>query len=78
MPEPIVPTEIRRKVMFGVEATYCVADVAGDLITVEAVRVPGLKPGTRLRMTAEAVAGMELVQPKLDVDREVAQLLQAA
>jgi hypothetical protein len=78
MVQPIAATEIRRKMMFGVEATYCVADVDGDLITVEALHVPGLAPGTRVRMTAKAVAEMELIQPKLDVDREVGLLLEAA
>lgn len=78
MDQPIAATEVRRKVLLGVEATYCVTDVAGDTITVEVLRVPGLAPGTRVRMTADAVAQMELVEPRLNVDREVGRLLDAA
>jgi hypothetical protein len=78
MDHAVVPTEIRRKVLFGVEATYCVAGVEGDLVTVEVIQAPGLKPGARMRMTAAAVAEMELVAPRLDVDREVGLLLGAA
>jgi hypothetical protein len=78
MDQPIVATEVRRKVLLGIEATYCVADVSEDIVIVEALRVPGLAPGTRVRMTAEAVAEMELVEPMLDVDREVGLLLDAA
>jgi hypothetical protein len=54
--------ELRRHEVLGTEAVYRIVDVQGELVEVEVVRAPGLAPGRRLRLTADAVKRMQLVE----------------
>jgi len=56
------PRFLRQHVL-GSEAVYAVVGEAGDVVTAEVVRAPGLAPGTRLRLTAEAAGAMERFDP---------------
>jgi hypothetical protein len=40
-----------------------VLDGKGAIVNAEVVRVPGLEPGTRVRLTAREVRGMERFEP---------------
>jgi hypothetical protein len=55
-----VPQLLRQSVLNG-DALYRVLGVAGDLVEVEVVSAPGLKSGTRLRLTQAAIATMSVV-----------------
>lgn len=55
-----VPKLLRHSVL-GSDTLYRVIDVAGDIVEVEVVSGPGLKPGTHLRLTQAAVADMSVV-----------------
>jgi hypothetical protein len=52
--------QIRRNRLLESEAIYRVVAVADDLVEVEVVEAPGLKPGQRFSFTAEVVEAMEL------------------
>jgi hypothetical protein len=54
--------ELRRQEVLGTEAVYRIVDVQGELVEVEVVRAPGLAPGRRLRLTADAVQRMQLIE----------------
>jgi hypothetical protein len=56
----VEPGQIRRKRLLESEASYRVVAVAADLVEVEVVEAPGLKPGQRFSFTHDAVAQMEL------------------
>jgi hypothetical protein len=53
--------ERRRRVLFGTEAVYRVLAREGDLVRVEVERAPGIAVGAVLRLTADAVRQMELL-----------------
>jgi len=53
--------QVRRHRALGSEAVYQVTAECGDLVEVEAIRVPGLDRGTRMKFTAQAVSSMELL-----------------
>jgi len=56
--------EVRRRRALGTEALYRIIEpLDGGLVLVEVIRAPGLEPGAALRLTADAVAGMEVVDP---------------
>jgi hypothetical protein len=57
----ILPGSVWRQVKLGTEAVYAVLAVTGDHVEVEVRRAPGLRPGTTLRLTREAVAAMTRV-----------------
>jgi|1186.fasta_scaffold219223_2 hypothetical protein len=56
----VEPGQIRRKRLLESEARYRVVAVAADLVEVEVVEAPGLKPGQRFSFTHDAVAEMDL------------------
>jgi hypothetical protein len=59
---PAVETgQLRRRRALGSDATYRVLEVAGDHVEVEAIDVPGLEPGHRLRLLEDAVSAMDLL-----------------
>jgi hypothetical protein len=53
--------QLLRHHVLGSDTLYRVVDVSGDLVEVEVVSAPGLQPGTHLRLTQSAVAGMSVV-----------------
>lgn len=53
--------ELYKREMLHSEATYRVVAVADDHVEVEALDVPGLPEGFRMRLTPEAVETMALV-----------------
>lgn len=55
-----VPQLLRQSALYG-DALYRVVNVAGELVEVEVVSAPGLKPGTRMRVTQAAIAAMSVV-----------------
>lgn len=55
------PGELRAHHMLGTSAFYRVRLVEGDMVHVEVVRAPGLRPGARIRLLASAVMAMERV-----------------
>jgi hypothetical protein len=55
--------QLRRQVRLGTEATYRVLEWNAETVEVEAVDVPGLRPGSRLTLTRAAVEAMEIVPP---------------
>ncbi|HXR13370.1 MAG TPA: hypothetical protein VN740_01840 [Solirubrobacteraceae bacterium] len=60
------PTPARRIVrnrMLGTEALYELLDERGDLVSAEVLDVPGLAPGTRVRLLRSATRAMEQVDP---------------
>ena len=46
----------------GEDALYRVIDVSGELVVVEVVRAPGLRSGTQIRFTQDAVSNMKVVE----------------
>jgi hypothetical protein len=48
---------LRHRVL-GEKAVYRVLEARGQTVDVEAVAVPGLTPGTRVRLTAEVATAM--------------------
>ena len=46
----------------GEDALYRVVDVSGELVVVEVVRAPGLRSGTQIRFTQDAVSNMKVVE----------------
>ena len=57
----IPPGSVWRQVMLGTEAVYTVLAVAGDRVDVEVRSAPGLRSGTTLHLTREAVTAMTRV-----------------
>jgi hypothetical protein len=53
--------EVYKRTLLSSEATYRVVGVEDDHVDVEAVAVPGLPEGFRMRLTAEAIATMQRV-----------------
>ena len=66
-----------RQTLLGSEAVYALLEQAGNVVTAEAVRVPGLEPGTRVRLMARAVAGMERLDRRSEPDLALAYLAAA-
>jgi hypothetical protein len=54
----IIPGSVWRQVALGSEAIYEVLAVDGDHVDVSVSRAPGMRPGTRVRLTADAVRAM--------------------
>jgi hypothetical protein len=50
--------DLYQQELLHTQATYRVIAVEGDHVTVEAVDVPGLERGHRLRLTSASLAGM--------------------
>lgn len=59
---------VLRQRVLGEAAIYRVLRAHGSLVDAEAVAVPGLRPGTRLRLTAAAASAMH-VAPAAERDR---------
>jgi hypothetical protein len=57
----IVPGSVWRQVTLGSEAIYEVVAVDGDHVDVSVTSAPGLTPGMRVRLTAQAVLAMDPV-----------------
>jgi hypothetical protein len=55
--------QLRRRALLDSLATYRVVAVDGGHVTVEVIDVAGLEPGREVRLTAESVAEMELLDP---------------
>ncbi len=47
--------------VLGSTASYTVVEDLGDIVVVSVIEAPGLEPGTRLRLSAAALRGMERV-----------------
>ncbi len=56
---PLSANERLRHEALAAESVYRVIDVSGNLVEVEVVGVPGLRPGTRLRITRRAAQAMQ-------------------
>lgn len=56
--------DVVRQSKLGSTATYVVLGIDGPRIEVEVVEAPGLKPGSRFMLAAEAVGTMEQVNAK--------------
>jgi predicted lipoprotein len=54
----IVPGSVWRQVALGSEAIYKVLAVDGDHVDVSVRTGPGMRPGTRVRLTVDAVRAM--------------------
>jgi hypothetical protein len=64
--------EVYKRTLLSSEATYRVIAVEAEHVDVEAVAVPGLPEGFRMRLTTEAVETMQRVggAPATDGDGE--------
>lgn len=71
----LVADQLRSKTLFGVEATYRVLAVGREHALVQVVDVPGLAPGTRFRLQRDAVAEMDVVDRRAEVEDGLASLL---
>jgi hypothetical protein len=58
---PAEPGQIRTLRRLDSQASYRVLEVDGDLVEVEVIDAPGLKPGQRFKFTSESVEAMEFV-----------------
>jgi len=74
----VAPGQLRAKSLLGVEATYEVLSVSAGHALMQVVDVPGLAPGLRLRLTLDAVAGMDVVDVRSEVEHGLASLLTRA
>ena len=61
--DPIVPGSVWRQVKLGTEAVYEVVLAHAETVEVSVREAPGLAPGTRLRLSREA---LEAMQPYAD------------
>jgi hypothetical protein len=52
-----------RQRMLGSEALYEVLDSRGSLVWARVLSAPGLEPGTRVRLSRQAVRAMERIEP---------------
>lgn len=55
-------SEFRAQVLFGSSATYRVVEIADGHALVQAVDVPGIAPGTRMRVVRAAVEQMAVIE----------------
>jgi hypothetical protein len=53
--------QVRRQVLLGTEALYRVRKFGEELVEVEVVRAPGLRPGGTFSLKRDAVENMDLV-----------------
>jgi hypothetical protein len=74
----IVAGQLRAKTLLGVEATYRVLEVHPGHALMEVVDVPGLAAGLRFRLERGAVAEMDVVDVRAEVDAAFAALLTEA
>jgi hypothetical protein len=71
----VAPGQMRAKTLFGVEATYEVLTVGRGHALMQVVDVPGLTPGMRFSLTLDAVADMDVVDVRAEVEHGLASLL---
>jgi hypothetical protein len=74
----LMPGQLRTRVLLEVEATYRVLAVQPEHALVEVVDVPGLAPGMRFRLERDAVAQMDLVDVRAEVEAGLSALLAEA
>jgi hypothetical protein len=74
----VMPDQLRTKTLLGVEATYRVLAVGRHHARVQVVDVPGLAPGLQFRLRLSAVAEMDVVDVRAEVEDGLASLLAAA
>ena len=74
----VLPDQLRRRTLLGVEATYRVLSVHREHVVMQVVDVPRLAPGLRFKLTREAVSEMDLVDVRADVAAGLAGLLSDA
>jgi hypothetical protein len=74
----VVANQLRSKTLLGVEATYRVLSVQRDQALMQVVDVPGLTPGMRFRLELAAVAEMDVVDVRAEVEDGLASLLAEA
>jgi hypothetical protein len=53
--------QLRRNRVLESEATYRVVDVGDEVVEVEVIDAPGLKPGQRFSFTTKMVEAMDVV-----------------
>jgi hypothetical protein len=66
--KPLAIGSVLRQRVLGETAVYRVLGARGQIVEAEAVAVPGLRPGMRLRLTAAAATAMRDV-PAIGRDR---------
>jgi hypothetical protein len=71
----VKPDQLRSRTLLGSEATYRVLSVHRRHAVVQVVDVPGLAPGTRFRLSRSAVAEMDVVDVRAEVDAGLSSLL---
>ncbi len=74
----VAPDQLRAKTLLGTQATYRVLAVHRRHAVMQVVDVPGLVPGTHFRLSLPAVAKMDLVDIRGEVDAGLASLLSRA
>ncbi len=74
----VAPDQLRTQSLLGSEATYRILSVQQDHAIVQVVDVPGLAPGARFRLELKAVAQMDVVNLRAEVDAGLASLLSQA
>lgn len=67
--------QVRSRSLLGTEATYRVVQVDADHVLVDVVDAPGLQAGFRMRLVAEDVRDMAVVDWRDEVERGFAELL---
>jgi hypothetical protein len=68
---PLQVGQVRRHRLLGSTALYRVLDLTGPTVSVEAVRVPGLEPGTRIRLMRGSVGAMEPIAESTCLEHEL-------
>ena len=58
---PLEPGQVVRNHMLGTDATYRIIEARGENVLVEVIEAPGLEPGYRFEMLAEAAEQMERI-----------------
>jgi hypothetical protein len=64
--EPPSPGDVYEQELLDTRASYRVVTVEDDHVTVEAVEVPGLERGHRLRLTRESLVAMARVEAPVE------------
>lgn len=74
----IAPDQLRSQTLLDSEATYRILSVRQNHALVQVVDAPGLAPGLRFSLALEAVAQMDVVDVRAEVDAGLASLLSQA
>lgn len=74
----VLPDQLRKRTLLGVEATYRVMAVHRRHAVMQVVDVPGLTPGMRFRLDLTAVEQMDVVDVRAEVEDGLASLLAEA